>query len=90
MTFDQGQYRQVTSRDLGSRRSSSSEHARKKVDIPAGEVLRLCKIEGAGRIVRFWMTLPIVGRGSVLKWAVLRMYWVSVITKIEGVLSTKA
>lgn len=75
MTFDRGQYRLVTSRDLGSRRSTGSDHARKKVDISAGEVLRLCQIEGAGRIVRFWATLPVTGRGSVLKSAVLRMYW---------------
>jgi hypothetical protein len=37
--------------------------------------LELCRIEGRGRIVRLWMTLPVLGRGAVLKDAVLRMYW---------------
>lgn len=75
MTPDHLHHRLVTSRDLGSRRSKGPEHTRKKVDIAPGETLRLCHIEGAGRVVRFWVTLPVVGLGRVLERAVLRMYW---------------
>lgn len=68
-------YRLVTSRDLGSASPGGPGRARKEVDIAPGETLQLCRIEGAGRVVRFWITLPVLGRGDVLKAAVLRMYW---------------
>lgn len=70
-----GDYRLVTSRGLRSPGSPPDEAPRKEVDIPPGQTLRLCDLEGPGRIVRFWLTLPVLGRGPVLKTAVLRMYW---------------
>src|SRR5262245_64482279 len=75
MTLHHRRYRLVTSRDAGPSDPEGSHHARKEVDIPPGEALRLCRIEGAGRIVRFWLTLPLFGQRHVLKAAVLRMYW---------------
>lgn len=45
------------------------------MELAPGARLRLCDLEGSGRIVRFWMTLPVLGQGSILKDAVLRMFW---------------
>jgi hypothetical protein len=66
-----------TYRLLSSRRSrgESDEREQKHVDLAAGQTLRLCELEGRGRIVRLWLTLPVLGRGPVLKDTILRMYW---------------
>ena len=68
MVATRRRYRLITSRDL-------TTQGLKHVDIPAGETLTLCRLEGAGRIVRFWLTLPLPGQRSALKDVVLRMYW---------------
>jgi Protein of unknown function (DUF2961) len=57
------------------RRRATSDHAHKYADIPAGQTVTLGRIEGRGRIVRLWLTLPVIGHSSVLKNAVLRMFW---------------
>src|SRR5687768_10747812 len=61
-------YRLVSSRGL-------TQGTRKDVDIAPGETLTLCRLEGAGRIVRFWLTLPLLGQRFALKDAVIRMRW---------------
>jgi hypothetical protein len=61
-------YAVVTSRSAGGA-------TRKQVDIGPHQTLRICQLEGAGRIVRFWMTVPIIGQRHVLKNSVLRIYW---------------
>ena len=71
----QKHYRLVTSRGLCSHGSPTDDAPRKEVDIAAGQRLRLCEIDGPGTIVRFWLTLPVLGRGPVLKTTVLHMYW---------------
>lgn len=62
------QYRLVTSRD-------DSASGKKYVDVSAGEKLALCRLLGAGRIVRLWLTLPLFRQRHALKDTVLRMYW---------------
>jgi hypothetical protein len=66
-----------TYRLLSSRQphGGSDAHDRKHVDLAAGQKLKLCVLEGRGRIVRLWLTLPVLGRASVLKDTILRMYW---------------
>jgi hypothetical protein len=64
-----GRYRLVTSR------SERDGRTHKQVDIGAGETLTICRLEGAGRIVRFWMTVPRVGQRHVLEDVVMRIYW---------------
>jgi hypothetical protein len=64
-----GRYRLVTSR------AASGGQTRKQVDVDAGETLTICRLEGAGRIARFWMTVPLIGQRHVLEDVVLRMYW---------------
>lgn len=66
-------YRLVTS--LRENDSSGFGGVKKNISIGPGEALQICRLEGAGRIVRLWITLPVIGRGSVLKNAVLRMFW---------------
>jgi hypothetical protein len=61
-------YRLLTSRGL-------APAAKKYVDVPAGGTLTLCRLEGVGRIVRLWLTLPLIGQRTALKDAVVRMYW---------------
>src|SRR5262245_42109885 len=61
-------YRLVTSRSV-------SRSGLKYVDIAPGETLTMCRLEGAGRIVRLWLTVPLFGQRRVLKDAVLRTYW---------------
>src|SRR5579859_1955940 len=61
-------YRLVTSRGV-------TRPSQKYVDIGPGETLTMCRLDGAGRIVRFWLTLPLLGQRAALKDAVLRMYW---------------
>lgn len=68
-------YRLVTSRGLGSTGADALHDTRKQVRLPPGQTLQLCRLEGAGRIVRFWMTLPVLLNRSALKDAVVRMYW---------------
>lgn len=46
-----------------------------RFDIPPGGTKRLCDINGPGRIVRLWVTLPVLRRGPVLRNAVLRIFW---------------
>ncbi len=46
-----------------------------RLDVPAGTTKTLCDIAGPGRIVRLWMTLPVTGRGPILRSAILRMFW---------------
>ena len=58
----------VTSRNAGG-------PTQKQVEIGPHQTLRICQLEGAGRIVRFWMTVPIIGQRHVLKDSVLRIYW---------------
>ncbi len=47
----------------------------RRLDIPAGETVTLADIEGPGRIVRFWMTTPVIDQPGVLRDTVLRIYW---------------
>ncbi len=47
----------------------------RRLDIPAGETITLAELEGPGRIVRFWMTTPVISQPGVLRDAVLRIYW---------------
>jgi hypothetical protein len=63
-----GRYVLVTSRSDGS-------PLQKQVDVEPNQTLTVCRLEGAGTIVRFWITVPIIGQRHVLKDAVLRMYW---------------
>jgi len=59
------QYVIVTSQEVG-------DTTRKCVDIGPHQTLRICQLRGAGRIVRFWMTVPLIEQRHVLKGAVLR------------------
>jgi len=61
-------YRLVTSREL-------TQPPQKHVDIAPGATLTMCRLEGAGRIVRLWLTLPLLGQRAALKDVALRMYW---------------
>lgn len=61
-------YRLATSLNL-------AKPGQKYIDIPPGETLTLCRLEGAGRIVRFWLTLPLLFQRAALKDLVLRVYW---------------
>ena len=70
-----GRYRLVTSMRRGSPDQTGARTVQKPVHLEPGKTATLCRLEGAGRIVRFWMTLPILGQGTVLKDAVLRIYW---------------
>jgi hypothetical protein len=70
-----GRFRLITSLRLVPPDGSAFDGVRKHVDIAPGETARLCRIQGAGRIVRLWITLPVLGQSVVLKRAVLRMYW---------------
>ncbi len=69
-------YRQITCLTrVGVEKGDITSPFDKRFDIGAGETIRLGDISGPGRIVRFWMTLPVRWRGSVLRDAVLRMFW---------------
>jgi hypothetical protein len=72
-----GRYAQVTS--LGAmRRLRSLEQVElrdKSISVAPGERRRLCDLEGPGRIVRIWFTTPILGRRSILRDVICRMYW---------------
>jgi hypothetical protein len=46
-----------------------------RLDVPAGETLTLAALRGPGRIVRIWMTTPVISQPGVLRDAVLRIYW---------------
>ena len=46
-----------------------------RLDVPAGETMTLCELEGPGRIVRIWMTTPVISQPGVLRDAVLRIFW---------------
>ena len=71
----QRRFRLVTSLTQGPPDGTAFEGVRKHVDIAPGATLRLCHLLGAGRIVRIWITLPVLGRDVVLKRAVVRIYW---------------
>jgi hypothetical protein len=75
MALHQSRFRLVTSLNQGPSDGTGFDGVRKHVDVAPRTTLRLCRLEGAGRIVRLWVTLPVVGRGVVLKRAVLRVYW---------------
>jgi hypothetical protein len=75
LTRHQRRYRLVTSLKQGPSDGTAFEGVRKCVDIAPGTTLRLCELSGAGRVVRLWITLPVLGRGVVLKRAVLRIHW---------------
>jgi hypothetical protein len=66
-------YRLVTSLTRIGDTKNGFGGVRKHVDLAPGEKRRLCRLEGRGRIVRIWMTLP--GGAAALTGAVLRMYW---------------
>lgn len=61
-------YRLVTSRD-------SIRAGQKYVEVAAGAAFTLARLEGRGRIVRLWLTLPLIGQRWALRDAVLKMYW---------------
>jgi hypothetical protein len=46
-----------------------------RLDVPAGETMTLADLEGPGRIVRIWMTTPVISQSGVLRDAVLRIFW---------------
>jgi len=66
MAASERRYRLVTSRGLNI-------PAQKYVDIAPGGTLTMCRLEGAGRIVRIWLTLPIFTPPwmNPLQWLVL-------------------
>ncbi len=47
----------------------------RRLDLAPGETAVLAELEGPGRIVRFWMTTPVLGQRRVLRDAVLRIFW---------------
>ncbi len=66
-------YRLVTSLARTRGGNDGFGGVRKHIELGPREKRRLCRIEGRGRIVRIWMTLP--GRDRALMGAVLRAYW---------------
>ena len=61
-------YRLVSSRDVAA-------PTRKDLDLGPSQTLTLCRLEGAGRVVRFWFTLPLFRQRNALKDLVLCVYW---------------
>ena len=64
---------------LGATRSLEPNACRqpsdKSITVEPGERLRLCDLEGPGRIVRIWCTIPLLGQRRVLRDAVWSMSW---------------
>lgn len=76
MTSGSERYRQVTCLTrAGIDKRAVNIPSDPRLDIAPGQTAKLCEIVGSGRIVRFWVTLPVFGRGAVLRSAVLRMFW---------------
>jgi hypothetical protein len=46
-----------------------------RLDVPPGAILTLADLQGPGRIVRIWMTTPIINQPRALRDAVLRIFW---------------
>lgn len=73
---DTPRYRQVTCLSrAGLRKADLRIPSDDRLDIPPGQTLTLCEIEGPGRIVRIWMTTPVINQPGVLRDAVLRIFW---------------
>jgi len=73
---DTPRYRQVDCLSrLGLRKRDLVIPTDPRLDVPAGETVTLCEIEGPGRIVRIWMTTPVINNPGVLRDAVLRIFW---------------
>lgn len=70
-----GRYRQTTSLEIGQPDGSPFDGVRKAITVSAGSTVSLARLSGAGRIVRFWLTLPLVGQRAALKNIALRMFW---------------
>ncbi len=68
-------YRLVTSLRVGPSDGTLFGGVRKHRTIAAGKTVELCNIQGPGRIVRLWLTVPLLGRRHVLTDLVVRMYW---------------
>ena len=47
----------------------------KSVRIDPGASLTLLQADGAGRVVRVWMTMPLLGQGPLLQDVVVRAWW---------------
>lgn len=45
------------------------------MEVAAGAALTLAEVTGRGRVVRLWLTLPLIGQTHALKDAVLEMHW---------------
>ncbi len=71
----QQRYRLVTSLRVGSPDGTVFGGVRKHRKIAAGATLELCRLSGSGRIVRLWLTLPLLGQRRALTDLVVRMYW---------------
>ena len=70
-----GTFRQVTSRRESPSDGSAFDGVKKAHDLEPGTTLVLADLEGAGRIVRLWLTLPLLGQRDALHNVVLRMLW---------------
>lgn len=57
------------------RLATSREGIEKDFTLAPGERRELCRLEGSGRIVRLWVTLPVFGQPRALKQLVLRAFW---------------
>lgn len=68
-------YRLLTSLELGPEDRTPFRGVKKAIRIAPGETLQICELEGAGRFVRIWITLPVLGRPTALTDLILRMYW---------------
>lgn len=68
-------YRLATSLHEGAPDGSAFDGVKKQIEIGPGSTAELCRIDGAGRIVRFWLTVPLIGRRNALTDVVVRMYW---------------
>ncbi len=55
--------------------SRAGDAVRKHLDLPPGVRHELCRLEGRGRIVRFWCAVPVFGQPHALEDLVLRMFW---------------
>jgi Protein of unknown function (DUF2961) len=60
---------------MRGRDADAAELEDKYLVLAPGETRRLCDLQGPGTIVRMWFTMPIFGRGDVLRDVVWRMFW---------------
>lgn len=70
-----GVYRQVTSLRESKPDGSAFDGVRKALELPPGETIVLAELHGAGRIVRLWLTLPLLWQRHALNSVVVRMFW---------------